>query len=153
LSDYQSVVKYTYSIIQELFKEKMDPTLRELCINNGTFSKLFERLGQLTGEKSRSKKGTIPQEIVLPKQISVSVKKKDEGEKPKTKSKKGVGYTTGIGETWNISEYLASKETRNEQIATIVGIVKESLSGTLSQEMKDILLESSLLPILENALR
>ena len=27
--------------------------------------------------------------------------------------KKGVGYTTGTGAAWNVSEYLASKESKS----------------------------------------
>jgi len=31
----------------------------------------------------------------------------------KTIEKKGVGYTTGTGEAWNVTEFLASREARS----------------------------------------
>lgn len=31
----------------------------------------------------------------------------------KAKKRKGVGYTTGVGTTWNVSEYLKSKEAKS----------------------------------------
>ena len=80
----------------------------------GTFNRLFDRLSQLTGEKSRQKKSQMPKEIMMPNQINVSVKKKptkDNNNEPKIK--KGVGYTTGTGEAWNVSEFLASREARS----------------------------------------
>ena len=56
---YVEVVRYTYDIIGNLFKNKMSDQLLQMCLDNGTLAKLFERLGQLTGENSRTK-------VVLP---------------------------------------------------------------------------------------
>jgi hypothetical protein len=74
----------------------------------------------------------MPREIVMPNQISVTVKKKankDSNTTNEPKIKKGVGYTTGTGEAWNVSEFLASREARSNQIANIVGIFKHSLKN------------------------
>jgi len=70
--------------------------------------------------------------------------------------RKGVGYTTQVGTVWNVSEYLKSKEARNSQITNIINILKhfiKSKDWETPKEIKDLFLESSLLPILEAAFR
>lgn len=44
-----------------------------------------------------------------------------------TKVRKGVGYTTGVGTSWNVNEYLKSKEAKNGQITNIVKILKNMI--------------------------
>jgi hypothetical protein len=177
---YSTTVKYTYTIIEELFKESMSLDLIKKSLENGTLKKLVDRLGQLTGEKARQKR---TDEITSPDQIVVEIKSKEEPPasqedkkvplcdaghellvvdvcpyedtdfaycngcdkeiyppfpscrqceaeyceecmdkrkdkvgKPgeaKKQGKKGVGYTTGTGAAWNVSEYLASKESKS----------------------------------------
>ena len=132
----------------------MSTELKEKCMQNGTFRKLFDRLTQLTGEKDRKKKVPMPSEIIKEEQIEVHVKSLGlVVDISKPVEKKGVGYTTGTGSVWNVSEYLETKGARNQQIANIVGILKHSLKGENMESMKCLILESSLLPILESALR
>lgn len=72
------------------------------------------------------------------------------------KNRKGVGYTTDVGQEWNVNSYLKKKESKNSQIASIVGILKGIImSKELSAKynLKDLILESALQPVLENALR
>lgn len=52
---YTENVKYTYKIIDEVFKNHSDIQLKQTCIENGTFDKFLDRLSQLTGEKKRTK--------------------------------------------------------------------------------------------------
>lgn len=128
----------------------------------------------LTGEKKRQKvKETrelkVPEVTVNYNSPVSSAQKKKE---PTTQVKQGVGYTTGVGSAWNVQEYLESKEAKNDQIATIVCILMHSIKDTsdgaeeaaqvkdsdeqgsqVKIEMKDLILESALLPILEQAMR
>ena len=47
-----SVVKFSYSIVQKIFDaNSQDESVVEKFIENGTITKLVERLGYLTGEK------------------------------------------------------------------------------------------------------
>lgn len=73
-----------------------------------------------------------------------------------SKKRKGVGYTTGVGTTWNVAEYLKSKEAKNAQIANIINILKHFIRAkewVAPPEIKQLILESALLPTLESALR
>jgi hypothetical protein len=173
---YTENVKYTYRIIDEVFKNHSDKSLRDTCIANGTFKIFLDRLSLLTGEKKRTKLVIAADSSVtdLPR-ASVAVdpaskqKKENQTSSDKAKEKKGVGYTTGVGSVWNVQEYLESKDAKNSQIANIISIFMHSIkaksdkSGEAveaegaaeadSVQMKDLILESSLLPILESAMR
>ena len=69
---YTENVKYTYKIIDEIFKNHTTKQLLDTCIENGTFNKFLDRLSQLTGEVKRSKR-TIPEngEIATDAQIDI----------------------------------------------------------------------------------
>jgi hypothetical protein len=45
----------------------------------------------------------------------------DEG--PKKTKKKGVGYTTEIGEIWDVNAYLKLKETKNASLLRVFRII------------------------------
>ena len=80
-------------------------------------------------------------------------KKADE---KKDQKRKGVGYTTGVGTVWNVGEYLKTKEAKSSQAANIVNILKHMIKSKdweAPPEIKNMLLESALLPTLEAALR
>lgn len=80
--------------------------------------------------------------------------KNDDG---KTKAKRsGVGYSSKQGETFNVTAYLENKKTRNDQIKILVDICCNfftSKEWTADKEVLQIILESSLLPLLESAFR
>ena len=135
------------------------------CIENGIFKQFLERLTQLTGEKPRLLT-SVPEAIQDTSQIEISAKTTPRFKSP-SKEKKGVGYTTGNGSLWNVQEYLDLKEATNAQIANIINIFANSInklshdeeSGVVTGEpdlvarVKSLILESSLLPILEAAMR
>ena len=114
------MVKYAYKIVGYVFEKHEGAELREMCLKNGTFERFIERIGQLSSEKSRKKVEIGEIETVLLSESS-SPDKKDElkqkkwkKEESKDKSKrKGVGYTTGVGTVWNVSDYLKSKEAKS----------------------------------------
>jgi hypothetical protein len=83
-------------------------------------------------------------------------KKKNKKDDKKDVKRKGVGYTTGVGTAWNVSEYLKSKEAKSSQAANIVNILKHMIKSkdwVAPPEIKQMLLESALLPTLEAAFR
>ena len=76
--------------------------------------------------------------------------------KKRDKNRKGVGYTTDVGQEWNVNSYLKKKESKNSQIANIIGILKGIIMSkelSIKYKLKELTLESALLPVLENALR
>jgi hypothetical protein len=135
----------------------MSGELVDSCLANGTFKKLFDRLAQLTGEKPRSKKIPVPEYIASSEQVEIKLTSSPKKQAPDTSTKpvekKGVGYTTGNGKVWDVDEYLAQVEAKNHQISKIIGIVKHTLKNSNSEDLKALVLESAILPILESALR
>jgi hypothetical protein len=80
----------------------------------------------------------------------------DGKKKKRDKNRKGVGYTTEVGQEWNVNAYLKKKESKNSQIADIIGILKGIIMSkelTEKYKLRDLILESALLPVLENAFR
>lgn len=81
--------------------------------------------------------------------------KKEEPEKnTDEKKRKGVGYSSKQGQTFDVSAYLENTKQRNEQIRTLVDICSNFLGSKeweASDEVGDIILESALLPLLEQA--
>ena len=92
--------------------------------------------------------------------------------KVKKLKKKGVGYAAGVGEQWDLDAYLKDKGAKNKQVIKLVDIMQtlalvcqgerseeegeaEAPLLTLEDEkkIKELFLESSLLPSVEAALR
>ena len=71
------------------------------------------------------------------------MEKKKKKEIKKDQKRKGVGYTTGVGVTWNVTEYLKSKEAKSQQAANIVNILKNMIKSKdwqAPEQIKDMLL-------------
>ena len=41
---------------------------------------------------------------------------------------KGVGYSTGVGQTWDVNAYLKSKQAKNSQVIRIIDIIRALVS-------------------------
>eukprot|EP00347_Sterkiella_histriomuscorum_P007708 403347869 len=153
------MVTHTYRILSQVFETQESSELRDTCLKNGTFLRFIERIGQLTSEKKRIKAQKTEQIIESPSKIvddQVQQMKKNTFIEDKNKVRKGVGYTTGVGTAWNVNEYLKSKESKNQQIANIMNILTsiiKSQDWQAPQEVKDMILESALLPALEAGFR
>ena len=164
------MVKYSYKIVSKVFETHESGTLRDECLKNGTFERFIERIGQLSSEKRRVKidldtKRKDEEQLEAEnaskkeredKNNSSTMKKKKKKEEKKDVKRKGVGYTAGVGTAWNVSEYLKSKEAKSSQAANIVNILKNMIRSKdweAPPEIKDLLLESALLPTLEAAFR
>ncbi len=161
------MAKYSYKIVSEVFESHESAELRDQCLSNGTFERFIERIGQLSSEKKRikvEKKQPIVEEEHKESsgkkgkkgQMEKGDKKKKHHDEKKDQKRKGVGYTTGVGVTWNVTEYLKSKEAKSQQAANIVNILKNMIKSKdweAPEQIKNMLLESALLPTLEAAFR
>ena len=125
--------------------------------------RILERLSAVSGEKARVFEDDQPdaeavelEEIELgKKQSSNKAFEQDVATRAKAK-RKGVGYSTKLGERFDVGAYLENKKQRSEQIRVLIDILSgfiDSDEWKASEEMLDELLESALLPILESALR
>lgn len=67
-----------------------------------------------------------------------------------------MGYSSKQGQTFDVSAYLESSKQRNEQIKSLVDICSNffgSKEWEASDDVASIILESALLPLLEQAFR
>ena len=72
------------------------------------------------------------------------------------KKRKGVGYSSKVGQTFNVVQYLENKKLRNDQIKNLVDICSNFIASKewpATEEVQAIILESALLPLLESAFR
>ena len=111
-------VKLTYKIIREMFQVSKDNSIREKAAENGLIEKILLRLKEVTGEFERSlvTEGENDEEEVKPPTEEVK-EEKEEAQPVKNYQKKkrmGVGYTTGVGKTWNVNQYIKNKKIKNE---------------------------------------
>ena len=87
----------------------------------------MDRLGKLSGEKSRK----FIENLEEIKEVPEIVKAEGESDSPdregessdnkpekshEKKKRKGVGYTTGVGQTWNVNKYMEEKKIKDSQI-------------------------------------
>ena len=119
-------VKLTYKIIKEMFQISKDAELRNKAAQNGLINKILLRLKEVTGEYER--KIDENEEVEEEKQVVAHEKPTEEQEiKPvknyEKKKRKGVGYTTGVGKTFNVNQYIKNKKVKNEQISYLIDIL------------------------------
>ena len=136
--------------------------MREQVMTCGLMSRIFERLMAVSGEKPRiyeEKKEVEEKEDDLLLTRKKSRKAEEEAEEFKERQKKkrkGVGYSEKVGNKFDVTAYLANKKQRNAQIKILIDIVTNFLNPDqweAPKEMLDEILESALMPILENAFR
>ncbi len=124
----------------------------------GLLPRILDRLAQISGEKPRSFEETEVEEPIVPsdsKQETSSLMQMTEKNADK-KKRKGVGYSSKVGQTFNVTQYLENKKLRNDQIKNLVDICSSFIDckeWQATDEVTGIILESALLPLLENAFR
>ena len=102
-------------IVGELFAENNSPSFFSVCIEEGIIKGLIEQLGELTGEASRRLKANKEQQIDTSEKPQPKKTKKDKNLSEvdeESTIKKGVGYTTQIGEVWDVDAYIVKKEQK-----------------------------------------
>ena len=94
-----TIVSQSFLALSEVFESSKSSSLRQNSVENGTLSKFLDRLGQLSNEKKRSKVAAQP--AIEEKKVEV-IKKVEESEDMLSgnviQKKKGVGYTTDLGQ-------------------------------------------------------
>ncbi len=149
--EHQAAVRVSYQNLAEVFRISNDSKMREQAFDNGLIDRILERIGTLTGEKGRKwEEKTEEEEKVVKKEAKKEQKNIDK------KKRKGVGYTTNVGEVWKVQEYFESKKSKNEQIKIMVDILASFVSAKDWKPSKDLLelfAESPLLMLVENAFR
>jgi len=156
-------VKQTYKIIKEMFQASKDKTIRDKAAENGLIEKILTRLQKVTGEIERTigegdeeeKHEPLDEE---PEEDNDKDMKKDKKKLKnyEKKKRKGVGYTTGVGKTWNVSQYIKNKKVKNDQISYLIEILSNFFRTKDWEPQKSIvegMLVSCLLPLIENAFR
>ena len=154
-------VKLTYKIIKEMFQISKDAELRNKAAQNGLIGKILLRLKEVTGEYERK---VSDQEDAEEEKLIIFQGKPDEEhhEEVKTvknyekKKRKGVGYTTGVGKTFNVNQYIKNMKVKNEQISYLIDILSNffrTKDWHASKEVAESIMVSCLLPLVENAFR
>jgi hypothetical protein len=146
--------------LADTFKNHDEAPLREQAISSGLIARILERLSVVSGEKPRvredEKEDEEMDEIALEKkQSSNKAFEQDVATRAKAK-RKGVGYSTKQGERFDVNAYIKNKKQRNDEIKVLIDIVSGfvgSKSWQAPVELLDDLLESAMMPILEQALR
>ena len=150
--EYNISVTFCYTIISQLFANPTNLEIRTQACDSDFIPMILARLGKLTGENPRKWKD----EVVQASELDVKNTSADQTEDPtKKKVRKGVGYSTAVGEIWDVDKYLKSKKAKNNQIIALVTILSNFISCDQwepSPEFIKNLCESALLPSVENSL-
>ena len=118
----------------------------------------LEKLQKLTGEKPRKYDPKKEKEEKIEKK-----EKRYESQPLISSSKrkiKGVGYgsdyVTGANKTWDVNEYLSKKKANSTEIINVLKLFMDFLNNQNLDKtsfLREVILESALLPCLEMALR
>lgn len=162
LSEQKKVVELNFKILEMAFKNPEDPKMREQVMDCGLIPRIFERLMAVSGEKGRIyeekkvEEETKDELQLTRKQSRKAEEEAEEFKERQKKKRKGVGYSEKVGNKFDVTAYLANKKQRNAQIKILIDICTNFLNPDqweAPKEMLDEILESSLMPILENAFR
>ena len=154
----KEAVQTNYKLLAEIFQINNDSQTRDSAVKAGFLQRILERLGAICGEKPRVYEADAEEEeIDLPEAPKLERKESSNPEPGKPKAKRhGVGYSTSQGQTFNVTAYLENKRARNDQTKILVDICANFFTSTDWQpgtEVRDIILESSMLPLIEAAFR
>jgi hypothetical protein len=122
--------------------------LERLSVVSGEKPRIFEELKEVSA-------GDFEELDLAKKPSSNKVNEADVASRAKGK-RKGVGYSTKLGERFDVGLYLENKKQRADQIKVLIDIICGfigSKSWKAPVDLLDEILESALLPILESALR
>ncbi len=153
--EYNSAVTYCYNIISQLFANFSNIELREQASASNFMSLILTRMQKLSGEvprKWQDKAEAKPEVVPAAPSTPVESKTEDPGKK---KVRKGVGYSTQVGEIWDVDKYMKSKKAKNGQIAALISIIANFIScekWAPDDAFIKTLTESSLLPLIETSL-
>lgn len=147
-----------YKLLAEIFQINNDSQTRDSAVKAGFLQRILERLGSICGEKPRVfETDAEEEEEDLPEAPKLERKESENPEPGKPKAKRhGVGYSTSQGQTFNVTAYLENKRARNDQTKILIDICANFFTSSdwkPGTEVRDIILESSMLPLIEAAFR
>ena len=132
-------------------------------MSSGLINRILERLSVVSGEKPRvveeekeDDANIEMEELEMIKKVSSGVAAEGDVATRAKAKRKGVGYSTKLGERFDVGQYLENKKQRNDQIKVLIDIISgfiNSKSWTAPVELLEEVMESALMPILESALR
>ena len=137
--------KYIYDILDLSLIEIKKWELRKVLIDTGIYEILLCRLEDLTKES--------PRKFSPGKEIVNNVNKTNENNNNKNVSK-GIGY--GTRTTWDVEFYLEAKKIKSIRQSCIIKILGDFYDTEfidLSNGVKNLILESVILPCVESAFR
>ncbi|EGR33396.1 ubiquitin-like modifier activating enzyme 6, putative, partial [Ichthyophthirius multifiliis] len=152
----EKIVKSLYKILQEVLQKHPSQ------LSNDFFRPILNRIQQISKENPRQKKQKQQEEE---KQHNIQQQQNQTQEEEiqiqqKIQAKSGIGYASDANhnnQKWNINEYVEAKQNRSEQLLQLLVILEFSLDNKQflnpSHEFFDIICQSSLLPLIESALR
>ena len=159
-----SASMYLYKILSKIFLDVDNPDLREYTITSGLFSYILNRLQVLTEEiprkyspdENKDKNISVKNEEIKPKKQE----KKNDNLFQYNKKSKGIGYSAmNYNEKeWDIDAFLKKQENhRNFLIESIISFFAKffnvlALNNNILIQMRDLILQSALLPCIENLL-
>lgn len=155
--EQKAAVQFNYKILSEAFQISTDLKLRDTAMKCGLLPRILDRLAQISGEKPRIFDAEFEQPFEEEKkeeQVTTSVMQSSNA--ADRKKRKGVGYSSKVGQTFNVTQYLENKKQRNEQIKNLIDICSNfiiSKEWTATEKVLNIILESALMPLLESAFR
>ena len=140
---------FLFDILSKIFNDYDNPDLREYTVTSGLFDYILKRLQVLTEE--------IPRKYSPDTNESKHEEKKNINILTKNKNTKGVGYSSTYNEKeWDIKAFLEKQERhRNFLIESIISFFAKffniiNLDESILITIRDLILESALLPCIEN---
>ena len=109
-----------YKILAETFKSHDEEGLREQALSSGLINRILERLGVVSGEKPRVFEAENEDAVEEMEELDLirkasSGKANEMGVAERSKAKrKGVGYSTKLGERFDVGAYLENKKLRSD---------------------------------------
>ena len=155
----QMAVKFSYQILAGVFRVDSDIKVREFAIEKQFFERILDRIAIISKEFKRKWNDEIKEEVESPDTSSPQKKDEEDDGKKKVVKKKGIGYAsdnTGQNSVWNTKDYVENKKVRNEQLLSMLEIIRNFLDTKDWSPPKKVLhsiCESALLPLLEAAFR
>lgn len=161
-TEQKEAVQTNYRILGEVFSVSSGLELRQKALACGLLPRILERLSAISGEKPRVFDDQEASDEAAEDQVAGDKTKQEAGaseapeKKAEKKKRKGVGYSSKQGQAFDVSAYLENTKQRNEQIKTLVDICSNFLGSKeweAADDVADTILESALLPLLEQAFR
>jgi hypothetical protein len=117
-NEQREAVQFNYKVLSEAFSVADDAKIRDVAVAAGFLPRILERIGAIAGEKPRlfeekveGKKEGEDEEVI---ETVALERKKSYTKNTEKRKRKGVGYSSNQGQTFNVVDYLENKKARGE---------------------------------------